>query len=213
MFANIDKIRSKVWVAFNEDMTSSEYISLEDAMKNNPFLIVYEAVGSWINGTYSNPAYGAVMYDSKGNKVDSIRIGKWLMSNLIITGHYPRVVINFSITDPWGKTESKVFGDCREGIRNALIFLSNASTWSNWTELKNNDPNKDLEKLLKDNSDKIISLENENGSLKAKTSQLDGQVEELKNEIIRLNSYIERAKLVLSGLPENTISEIEYIQK
>ena len=209
MFPAIHKISSITWVAFNEDFTATEHSSLNDAMKNEPLLIVHEARGTWTNNNYSNPAYGAIMYDSKGDKVDSIRIGKWLLSNLSITGHYPRVVIKFSITDPWGKTESMVFGDYREGIRNALIFLSNASTWTNWTELKNNDPNKDLEKLLKDNSDKINSLENENGSLKTKASQLNGQVEELENEIIRLNNQIERAKSVLSGLSENAISETE----
>lgn len=205
---NVEKVHSKTWVAFNEDMTAVEYASLEDAQKNTPFLIVYETVGVWMNGTFPNPAYDAILYDTKG-KVDSVKIGKWLLSNLRINGHYPRIVVSFSVTDPWGKTESKSFGDKREGIRNALVFLKNASGWGNWTEVKQNDPNKDLDQLLKDNSDKINTLTIENGSLTINVSQLNNQVEDLKNEIIKLNSQIERAKSVLSGLPEDSISETE----
>lgn len=203
MFLPVEKIESLKWVAIKENLTATEHTSLGDAMNNHPLLILHEATGLWYNGDFPNPAYSVQMYDARGLRTDSIRVGNWILSGLKIVGHFPRVEIKFSITDPLGGSESKVFGNYREGIRSALAALKYASTFSSLAEFKKNDPNEELNELLKDNKKQITLLRLENQELKDQAVVLNARIEDLSNEITRLNIQIKAAKSALADAGKN----------
>ncbi|MBL7798488.1 MAG: hypothetical protein JNJ90_18480 [Saprospiraceae bacterium] len=194
MIPTVHKIKTLLWVAFQQDLSATEHSSLGDAIRVNPWLIFLEATGKEFNYQYANDAYGLEMYDGQGYKKDSVSMGDWLLSNVIIGfSMYAPIIVNFSLTDPLGHTESKEFGNYREGLRNALVFLRSASQYSSWADLKKNDPNEAYAAKMTE----LEGLQRENKRLQSDLAKSGERVAALEKEIEQLQAQIETIKSVV----------------
>ncbi|MBK6994030.1 MAG: hypothetical protein IPH31_03560 [Lewinellaceae bacterium] len=186
------------WLAFKQDLTATEHTSLGDAIQVSPIFIFLELNGVWYNNGFPNPAYFVEMYDSSGLRLDCISMGGWFLSNLSISGHYPRTQVNFSVTDPLGHTGSRSFGNFRDGLRSALVYLRAASSFSSMADYKQNDPNEAFDELMKGKETQIQVLEKENRALIHEIEQNKTQIDLLSSQITKLNIQITAIKSALS---------------
>lgn len=166
----MDKVKSSIWLAVGPNQEITEHASLDQAIKKSPDFILLEQEGIWVNGGYSNYAYGAEFYNLEGAKMDGIAINNWFLSGLktfdgSMSNGFQKDRIWSKIIDPWGTSEERKFGTRRGGIVSALIFFTAASQFSSWQEFKLADP-VEKEKL------EVALLKEEIGQLKVENSEL-----------------------------------------